>query len=135
MSKAIYVSIKTTAVEKIINKIKNHEFRNYIPKREFDTLYVYTTSPKSELKYLLKIEKIIEYPNQIMEQGDGNLEFNNGQKAKFAYKIKDIYELENSISLNALKVEYGFTPPQSYAYADRYPELTRTIEQSLKIKR
>lgn len=135
MSKAIYVSINTTAVEKIINKIKNHEFRNYIPKREFDTLYVYTTSPRSELRYLLKLEKIIEYPNQIMEQGDGNFEFNNGQKAKFAYKIKDIYELENSISLNELKVEYGFTPPQSYAYDDRYPELTRTIEQSLKIKR
>lgn len=79
MSKAIYVSINTTAVGKIINKIKNHEFRNYIPKREFDTLYVYTTSSKSELRYLLKIEKVIEYPNQIMAQGDGNLKFNNGK--------------------------------------------------------
>ena len=55
MSKAIYVSINALAVEKIINKRKNHEFRNYIPKKEFDTLYVYTTSPKSELKYILKI--------------------------------------------------------------------------------
>ena len=135
MSNAIYVSINATAVGKIINKIKNHEFRNYIPKREFNTLYVYTTSPKSELRYLLKIEKIIEYPNQIMAKGDGNLEFNNGKKAKYAYKIKDIYELENSISLKTLKEEYGFTPPQSYAYDDRYPELTRKLEQSIKIKR
>ncbi len=135
MSRAIYVSINTNAVEKIINKIKNHEFRNYIPKRDFDTLYVYTTSPKSELRYLLKIEKIIESPEQITIQGDGNLEFNMGQKAKFAYKIKDIYELENSISLKILKEEYGFTPPQSYAYDDRYPELTKRLENSSKIKR
>lgn len=41
--------------EKIINKIKNHEFRNYIPKREFDTLYVYTNSPRRELRYLFRL--------------------------------------------------------------------------------
>ena len=135
MSKAIYVSINTLAVEKIINRKKNHEFRNYIPKREFDTLYVYTTSPKSELKYLLKIGQIIKYPEQILVQGDGNLEFNNGQKSKFAYRIDDIYELENGISLKELKEDYGFVPPQAFAYSDRYPNLTRKLDQEKKNKR
>lgn len=91
MRKAIYVSINATAIEKIIHKKKNHEFRNYIPKKEFDTLYVYTTTPKKELKYLLKIGQIVKYPDQILVKGDGNLEFNNGKKAKFAYRIDNIY--------------------------------------------
>ena len=134
MSNAIYVSINPNAVNKIINKIKNHEFRNYIPKNKFDTLYVYTTSPQSELKYLLKIDQIIKYPNQISKKGDGNLEFNNGKKTKFAYKIGNIYELENSISLKELKENYGFTPPQSYAYSNHYPKLTKKLEQTTKRK-
>lgn len=135
MNKAIYVSINANAVEKIVNKRKNYEFRNYIPKREFDTLYVYTTSPKSELKYLLKIGQIVKYPEQIMVQGDGNLEFNNGQKHTFAYRIDGIYELESGISLKELKEEYGFVPPQAFAYSDRYPCLTKNLEQTKKIKR
>lgn len=135
MNKAIYVSINANAVEKIVNKRKNYEFRNYIPKREFDTLYVYTTSPKSELKYLLKIGQIVKYPEQIMVQGDGNLEFNNGQKHTFAYRIDGIYELESGISLKELKEEYGFVPPQAFAYSDRYPCLTKKLEQTKKIKR
>lgn len=135
MSKAIYVSINALAVEKIINKRKNHEFRNYIPKKEFDTLYVYTTSPKSELKYILKINQIIKYPDKILVQGDGNSEFNNGQKSKFAYRIDAIYELENSFTLKELKECYGFVPPQAFAYGDRYQTLTEKLEQAKKIKR
>ena len=67
-------------------------------------------------------------------QGAGNLEFNNGQKSKFAYRIDDIYELENGISLKELKEDYGFVPPQAFAYDDRYPNLTRKLDQEKKIK-
>lgn len=136
MSKAIYVSINTHSVEKIVNKIKNHEFRNYIPKKEFDTLtlYVYTTSPKSELKYLLKIGRIIRYPDQILVEGDGNSEFNIGQKNKFAYRIDSVYELESAIPLKELKENYEFTPPQAFAYSDRYPSLTKRLEHARKIE-
>lgn len=134
MSRAIYVSINPLATLKIINKTKNHEFRNYIPKRTFDTLYVYTTYPKSELRYLLEIEEITKYPNKIKISGDGNSEFNDGRKTKFAYKIKNVYELKNSLSLKELKEEYNFTPPQAYAYDDRYPELTERLKHCPKTR-
>ena len=125
MTKAIYVSINPTAVSKITTNLKNHEFRNYLPKKNFDTLYVYTTSPKSELKYILKIGKIAKYPEKISINGDGNEQFNKGEKAKYAYEISDIYELEEGLSLKLLKEKYNFVPPQSYAYDERYEELTK----------
>jgi len=51
MNNAIYVSINPIATKKIEERKKTYEFRNYIPKKEFDKLYVYVTSPKSELKF------------------------------------------------------------------------------------
>ena len=134
MSKALFVSINPNAVAKIIKKIKNHEFRNYIPKKEFDTLYVYTTSPKSEIKYVLKISKVIKYPELIDNIGDGNEYYNNGIKSKYAYEINEIYELSNSINLNQLKNKYKFTPPQSFAYDECYLKLSDTIENSNKTR-
>lgn len=132
MSKAIYVSIKTKPVEKIVNKLKNHEFRNYIPKRDFDTLYVYVTVPIKTLLYVIKINNVISYPNKIDEFGYGNKEFNDGSTTKFAYEIGLIYKLEEGITLKDLKSKYKFTPPQSYSYDETYPLLTRKIEDSNK---
>ena len=40
MSNAIYVSINPNATDKIVQQKKNHEFRNYLPKRNFDYLFV-----------------------------------------------------------------------------------------------
>lgn len=132
MKQAIYVSINKRSVEKIILQIKNHEFRNYIPKEKFNYMYVYTTSPMSRIQYIMNISEIVEYPNLINFEGDSNHEFNNGQKAKYAYKIKSVYELKNPILLNELKEKYGFNPPQAFAYGDRYLELSSYIDSQEK---
>ncbi len=135
MKKAIYVSIKPKFTKKIETGEKNHEFRKYIPKEAIDTLFVYETVPTCQLKYIIEVEKIVEYPNKINELGYGNADFNAGlKKSKYAYEIKHVDLLESPIALKELKDVYGFAPPQSYAYDDRYVELTNDIKLA-KVKR
>lgn len=135
MKKAIYLSIKPKFTKKIETGEKDYEFRKYIPKKEIDTLFVYETVPTCQLKYIIELGNIVEYPNKINELGYGNADFNAGLKqSKYAYEIKHVDLLENPICLKDLKDIYGFAPPQSYAYDDRYEKLTNTIK-SAKVKR
>ena len=135
MKKAIYLSIKPKFTRKIETGEKDHEFRKYIPKEAIDTLFVYETVPTCQLKYIIELGKIVEYPDKINERGYGNSDFNAGLKqSKYAYEIKHVYLLENPICLKELKDVYGFAPPQSYAYDDRYKKLTNDIKLA-KVKR
>lgn len=131
--KAIYLSIKPQFTELIESGEKDHEFRKYIPKKEINTLYVYESAPTSVLKYIIELGDITEYPNKINHDGYGNIDFNEGKKkSKYAYKIQSVYALEPPIPLLELKDQFGFTPPQSYAYDKKYPELTQHIQSSDK---
>lgn len=133
--KAIYISIKPQYTKLIVSAKKNHEFRSYIPKQDFDTLFVYESSPVSALKYIIKIKEIILHPKQIEISGIGNEDFNQGIKTgKYAYRIKEVYELKLSLSLKDLKKNYGFSPPQAFAYASRYPCLSDYLETAEKYK-
>lgn len=135
MKKAIYLSIKPKFTKKIETGEKDHEFRKYVPKEIIDTLFVYETVPTCQLKYIIELEKIVEYPNKINELGYGNADFNAGLKqSKYAYEIKHVDLLEKPICLKELKEVYDFSPPQSYAYDDRYEKLTNNIK-SAKVKR
>lgn len=135
MKKAIYLSIKPRFTKKIETGEKNYEFRKYIPKYEIDTLFVYESSPTCQLKYIIELGRIVKFPEKITESGDGNTDFNAGLKfSKYAYEIKHVYLLENPIGLKELRDVYGFVPPQSYAYDDRYKKLTDYIK-SAKVKR
>jgi len=135
MKKAIYLSIKPKFAKKIETGEKNYEFRKYIPKEKIDTLFVYETTPTCKLKYIIELGDIVEYPNKLIKEGYGNYDFNNGLKeSKFAYEIKHVDILTNPISLFDLKKNYGFTPPQSYAYDNTYDKLTKDINRADKIR-
>ena len=128
---AIYISIKPIHLNRIVNGTKNYEFRNYVPKKEFDTLYVYESYPTSSLKYIIKIDKIVKSPDKIDDKGIGNIEFNQGDKTKYAYHIDKIYKID-PINLKTLKEKYHFTPPQGYAYDTRYEILTNYLKSVVK---
>lgn len=129
MKKGIFLSIKPEFTKKIELGEKNYEFRKYIPKEEINILYVYETVPTCSLKYILTIDKIIEYPNKILEKGYGNEDFNNGlKKSKYAYHILKVEKIDNPIPLKELKSKFGFVAPQSYAYDTRYPELVNHVK-------
>ena len=67
MNRGIYVSIKPTPISKIVQGIKNHEFRNYIPKNDCRFLYVYVSKTEKKLKYIIEIGKILKYHDKIEE--------------------------------------------------------------------
>lgn len=130
---SIYISIKPKFVKLILEGTKNYEFRKYIPKRNFNKIYIYETLPVAQIKYIIEITNIYKYPNKIDELGYGNMEFNNGLKeSKFAYKLGEIYYLEKPIKLEELKSEYNFIPPQGFSYSEKYEKLTEFIEKNLK---
>ena len=133
LSNGIYVSIKQEPISKIIQGKKNHEFRNYIPKKSFKFMYVYVTAPQSQLKYVIEIGNIVKYPEQLEFDGDGNLDFNKGKKSKYAYPIIKVYELTHPISLEDLKKKFGFVPPQAFSYAETFAELTEHILTAEKV--
>ena len=132
MNRGIYVSIKPTPISKIVQGIKNYEFRNYIPKNDFRFLYVYVSKTEKKLKYIIEIGKILKYPDKIEVDGDGNKEFNNGSKFNYAYQILKVYELENPITLEVLKQRFDFVPPQAFTYDTRYPDLSDYLSKAKK---
>lgn len=133
MNKGIYVCIKPEYFERILSGEKNYEFRSFYPKEKIDKLYVYVSGSR-ELKYIIYVDKVVEYPSLIDGIGYGNNEFNKGSKRKYAYHIKNVYCLKNGISLNDLRSLYSFYPPQGYAYDTKYEELTKYINNSEVIK-
>lgn len=126
-SNIAYMSIKEIHMNKILKKIKNYEFRNYITKNIINKIYVYVPTPVKQLKYILDVDTPVKAPNKINELGVGNKEFNLGNKSKYAYPIKHVYELQESIPLKQLKDKFGFTAPQAFAYGNKYIKLTNKI--------
>lgn len=132
LTNGIYVSINPEPTSKIVQGTKNHEFRNYIPKKSFKFLYVYVTAPQSELKYVIEIGDIVKYPEKLDSDGDGNHDFNIGKKSKYAYPIIKVYELVYPISLAKLKNKFGFVPPQAFSYAETFSKLTEYVSKAEK---
>lgn len=126
MKNFIFLSIHEEHVKNIVSGLKNYEFRNFIPKKTFNSVIVYTTSPVKEIRYIIKVGEIVNYPEKITEDGIGNKEFNNGDFYKHAYAIKEVQEI-SPIKLKELKEKYSFIPPQAFSYGDKYPELCDCI--------
>ena len=53
----------------ILKKMKNYEFRKYIPKEGVKRVWVYTAMPIGKLEYMIDIDKVIKYPEKIKEDG------------------------------------------------------------------
>jgi len=128
MSETAILSIYPEHVARIARRTKTHEFRKYLIGKEINTLLIYVTRPVSELKYIATIGSLVQYPDQIKEEGHGNTEFNQGLKrAKFAYPILHLDEIVHGLSLTTLREKFSFFPPQRYVYAFRYPQLLKHV--------
>lgn len=129
MKNAVFMSIKEIHINRILSKIKNHEFRTKKPKKSFDYIIVYVPTPLKELKYILKVKQPISSPNKIKIDGYGNKEFNNTKKEKYAYPIESVYKINKTIKLDNLKQNFNFTAPQLFAYGEKYKELLEYIDK------
>ena len=52
MTNEVFMSIKEIHMNRILSKIKNHEFRTKKPKKDFNYIIVYVPTPIKELKYV-----------------------------------------------------------------------------------
>lgn len=129
MTSVVFMSIKEIHMNRILSKIKNHEFRTKKPKNNFDYIIVYVPTPIKELKYVLKVKQPVATPNKINIDGYGNKEFNNARTEKYAYPIESVYEINKPIKLDILKQEFNFTALQSFAYGEKYKELLDYIDK------
>lgn len=58
---------------------------------------------------------------------------NTEMKNKYAYKIEEIYMLENPLPMNFLKDNFNFTPPQAYTYLQSNPDLKTYIQENVML--
>ncbi|KAI0386562.1 hypothetical protein F5Y04DRAFT_244323 [Hypomontagnella monticulosa] len=127
----IMVSLHPEPLENILDGTKNHEFRSWKIPASVNRVWLYSTKPHSELKYMCKLSQA-KVPGEIEdEEGVGNAEFNQGKGSKFAYEILQVYELNNPVSLEEMK-DKGWlaAPPQKYRWVP--PAVVGELTANLK---
>ena len=55
----------------------------------------------------MEISNVVHTPQKIEDEGDGNNLFNEGKKAKYAYRISKVYKLDKPIELSLLKEKFN----------------------------
>lgn len=112
----VIISVHPEHTEQITEGNKTHEFRNYRIPQTVGRIWIYITQPVCALRYMATISGAKE-PGQISYEGVGNEEFNEGRGLKFAYELKQVYELNNPVPLARMK-ENGWVEeaPAKYVY-------------------
>jgi len=135
MKRGIFLSLKPNFATLISKQKKTHEFRKYSPKLEVDEFFIYVTSPVAKIKFLAEVGTPVQFPEKIKIAGEGNDDFDKGlKKAKFAFPIIHFHELNKPIPLEELRERFNFTPPQSFAYDYKYPNLVKQLKKIQKKK-
>ncbi|KAI0113268.1 hypothetical protein F4814DRAFT_421319 [Daldinia grandis] len=114
----IMVSLHPEPLAKIINGTKNHEFRVWKMPPTVTRVWIYSTRPFSELKYMCTLGPP-KVPGEIEDsKGVGNVEFNQGKAiAKYAYEILQVYELNDPVPLDEMKKKgWVNAAPQKYIW-------------------
>lgn len=115
----IVMSIKPEHINNIASQVKNHEYRKYLLPASVQRIWLYTSAPAQEIRYIAAVGSG-KRPGQVEEDGGlGNEDFNAGRKAsKFGYEILELWELRHPLSLVLLKSKgYLKAPPQKYCWA------------------
>ncbi|KAH0434006.1 hypothetical protein CcaCcLH18_05565 [Colletotrichum camelliae] len=114
----IFISIHPEHMDNIVAGTKNHEFRAYKISGTVSRMWLYITKPVAELRYMACIGEA-QAPGEIDDDGIGNAEFNQRKSpgAKFAYRLYEVYELNDPVSLHEMQ-EQGWLngPPQKYNF-------------------
>jgi hypothetical protein len=111
-------------MKRIISGEKNYEFRRYLLPNSVKRVWFFTKSPVYRITHVCEIESAIHRPVRYSTiptprnnpfplplDGYGNLDFNEGELPSmagvdFAYFIKSVYRLNNSITVSELKRRY-----------------------------
>ncbi|KAI2472801.1 hypothetical protein F4781DRAFT_381982 [Annulohypoxylon bovei var. microspora] len=127
----IMVSLHPEPLASILDRTKDHEFRVWKIPPGVSRIWIYSTRPFSELKYMCILSPP-KVPGEIEdEKGVGNAEFNQGKQAKYAYEILQLYELNNPVSLDEMKKKgWIAAAPQKYIWVP--PAVVGELTANLK---
>lgn len=111
-------------MQQIVDGQKNYEFRKYLLKPSVKRIWFYRTAPHSSIEYVCEIAPAAtRSPGDapLEENGLGNKEFNarhsDWDGYDYAYRILSVYHLEQAITLQDLKREYGIgSAPRGLVY-------------------
>ncbi|CAK7273751.1 hypothetical protein SEPCBS57363_005809 [Sporothrix epigloea] len=114
----IIISLHPEQIRRIVSGTKDHEFRSYKIPHTVSRFWIYATRPVCELQYMAVVAAGFRQPGEIdSESGFGNADFNAGRLvAKFAYKLMQVYQLNNPVSLDVMKRNGWKGPPRRYDY-------------------
>lgn len=114
----VILSIHPEQANQIAEGVKTHEFRSYRIPQTVGRIWIYVTRPVCELMYMATISAA-KQPGELSsdDHGVGSKHFNEGAGTKFAYELKQVYELNNPVSLARMK-ENGWVEeaPAKYVY-------------------
>ncbi|KAI0009376.1 hypothetical protein F4779DRAFT_640571 [Xylariaceae sp. FL0662B] len=114
----IMVSLHPEPLARILDRTKNHEFRAWKIPPSVSRVWIYSTRPSCELRYMCMLGPP-KVPGEIKNKsGIGNAEFNQGKGVmKYAYEILQVYELNNPVSLDEMKQKGWIgAAPQKYTW-------------------
>ena len=121
----ILLSIKPEFVARIFNGEKRVEFRKQVPRKHFDKVFIYESSPTQNIVGWFSVSRIAKgHPDQIWEscRDIGGIEKNsyykycNGNARIYAFEINEVHRFAEPI--NPYAIDPSFTPPQNFAYLD-----------------
>lgn len=125
----ILLSVRPRFADDILDGKKSVELRRVRPRLSVgDTIIMYVTAPRKEIRALLVVEEVIEAPPRVLwtEVREAvavtNDEFEtyfDGAEVAVGIRIQVEARLVQPITLHELRqVAPNFSPPQSYRYLD-----------------
>lgn len=102
----VIISADFDEVKQITDGACTHIFRDFRIPRQVVRVWIYTTAPVCQLKYMAAISAW-KMPGDISikDQGAGIAEFNANKGTKYAYELLQVYELNNPVSLQRMKAD------------------------------
>lgn len=124
--RVILLSIKPEYSKLIFKGEKTIELRRRFPDLEGGYVLVYESSPTKEITGLFKVKKTYMKDIKDLEEFSEKArvtktfinEYFKGKEKGVAIEIEKVFEFEEKISLEKLRVEGHFHPPQNFRYLE-----------------
>ncbi|KAH9843716.1 uncharacterized protein C8Q71DRAFT_697403, partial [Rhodofomes roseus] len=124
----VVLAIKSEFVEWIRERRKNHEFRSYKLRSTVQRLWLYESSPRCAIRFVV-VTTLPKVPGELNDfSGVGNDDFDAGRMSSYAYPVRALYELEAPVTREELHARFGIKSPQGYCYAAKALVETMPLE-------
>lgn len=126
----LLISIYPKYCQLIKKMEKNYEFRPFHIESNELIFWVYETKPTKQLKYKMVVDSPIVEFNESFPYLLGKDRFEKlVASGRRAYRIIQLYELEEPISLVQMKKQYGVNAPQNFIYLENYRTLLNNLNK------